>query len=90
MRDKVEQALQRGNAPAGYVVTDRDDGAAAVVEYPDDPGVRSYVGMPSVPGSYSLQPGPNLRRCEEILQSDGYATGWEIGADHERLVVRRS
>jgi hypothetical protein len=87
MKEEVEQELQRGGAPPGYVVT--EEGASARVEYLDDTSVHFSTGAPAVRGSYAASPGEQLSRCAEVLERSGYAVELDPGPVHYVLVVRR-
>ena len=89
MKEDVAQGLKRGNAPPGYVVTDWEDGAAVVVEYPHDLDALIYTGRPPLQHAAGPLLSGRLGRCAEILERQGYSAAAVPVADHSRLVVRR-
>jgi hypothetical protein len=87
VKEEVEQVLRRGEAPVGYVVRDLADGQGVEVEYPDDQEARTSF-RPGDISTWSLSPGPDISRCDELLQLEGYQTELVPGREHHSLIIR--
>jgi hypothetical protein len=87
MKEEVEQALRRGNAPAGYVVRDLEGEEGAEVEYPDS--LEAMVGWTADQSTMYLSPNSILDQCNVVLQLEGYHTEVAPGPHHHCLIVRR-